>query len=72
MARSFVRPTSAISAAPRRTAHAGHTAAELCCNQDGSADRTSTRLPDAPRLLEKRAAPLLGGARPIFGHFCLS
>ena len=61
MARSFVRPTSAISAAPRRTAHVGRTAAESCCSQDGSADRTSTRLQDAPRLLEKRAAPLLGG-----------
>ena len=67
MARSFVRPTSAISAAPRRTAHVGRTAAESCCSQDGSADRTSTHLPDAPRLLEKRAAPLLGG-----GEACLS
>ena len=72
MARSSVKPTSAISAAPRRTAHVGRTAAESCCSQDGSADRTSTHLQDAPRLLEKRAAPLLGGARPIFGHSCLS
>ena len=61
MERSFVRHTSAISAAPRRTAHVVHTAAASCCNRDGSAGLTSTRPPDVPRLLEKRAAPLLGG-----------
>ena len=55
------RPFSATSAAPRRTASAEPTAAVLCCSLGEFAARFSTRPMVAPKLLEKRAAPLPGG-----------
>ena len=68
MALNCAQHFNAISAAPRRTVSAGLTAAGLSGSQGVFADRSSIRPPTAQRLLEKRAAPLAGGARPTFGQ----
>ena len=69
---SVTEPSSAISAAPRRIVSAAPTDVGSCCSRGAFVARFSTRPTTAPRLLEKRAAPLAGGGpRPAFGRSCV-